>query len=289
MDKRELLKLLAAAGIGTAAGTALSGDGGPMLPGTSQRLERILASNTIRAGYIVYPPFFSKDPNTGALSGLCYDVVTELAKNLALNIDWVEESFFGTAPAALDADRFDLAVGNFWPNAKRARVADFVAPMFYSGMHVLVRTDDSHYVGISDYSTFDNATYMFTTIDGDISALVIQQMFPQARVLTMPIGTDYAQLLENVSTGKADIALIETTTANRYIKSNPGKVRNLTTTKPFQVFANCFMIKKGEESLKAMLSTSMEELLNSGMMDRILEKYQASGIELYRVANPYQT
>lgn len=290
MDKRDLLKLLAAAGIGVAAGGALTHSDGKQIgiSGGSARVERILAENKIRAAYIVYPPFLGKDSATGQLSGLCYDVAMAMAANLGIEIEWVEETFFGSATAGIETDRYDLIVANFWPNGKRARAADFVVPMFYSGLHVLVRADDSHFTGVADYAVFDSPNYTFSTIDGDISALVIQQMFPQAKVLSMPANGEYAQMLENVSTGKADIVMVETNIANSYIKSNPSKLRNLTATKPFQVYANCFMVRKGEEGLKAMLSIATEELLNTGAMDRILANYESKGTELYRIAHPYR-
>ena len=50
--------------------------------------ERVMRTRTIRCGYFVWPPFLTKDLNTGALSGLNYDVAEEMGKLLDLKIEW---------------------------------------------------------------------------------------------------------------------------------------------------------------------------------------------------------
>ena len=59
-------------------------------------LDRVKSEGTIRAGYIVYPPFVTKDPNTADLGGLFIDVMAEIARQLgvsitAVQISWAEQ------------------------------------------------------------------------------------------------------------------------------------------------------------------------------------------------------
>lgn len=53
--------------------------------------ERILESGEIRCGYVVWPPMFIKDPNTGEFSGIFHDYMKTAGKSLGFKINWVEE------------------------------------------------------------------------------------------------------------------------------------------------------------------------------------------------------
>src|SRR5262249_13075574 len=69
--------------------------------------ERVTASGTLRCAYIVIPPRFVKDPQTGGFSGIAYDIVEEMAKSLNLKVDWAEEVNFGTLAEGLKTGRYD--------------------------------------------------------------------------------------------------------------------------------------------------------------------------------------
>ena len=110
--------------------------------GTNERksaYERINSSGKLRVGYIVVPPAVIKNPNTGQLSGIFVDTLQQAAKGLGLTIDWVEEVGWGTMIEGLDTNRYDLVCAQIWPNASRARKADFSKPLYYVGIGVYVR------------------------------------------------------------------------------------------------------------------------------------------------------
>jgi ABC-type amino acid transport substrate-binding protein len=49
--------------------------------------DRVIVSGTIHCGYFLWPPFIEKNVNTGKLSGLSYDLMEEIGKQLSLKID----------------------------------------------------------------------------------------------------------------------------------------------------------------------------------------------------------
>jgi ABC-type amino acid transport substrate-binding protein len=100
--------------------------------------------------------------------------------------------------------------------------------------------------------------------------------------------TDYTQLLLNLATGKADVALIEPIIADGFISSNSNSIENISSGKPIRIFPNCWMFNRGEYEFKAMLDTVLDEVINSGAMDKIISKYEKAPNQLYRVALPYQ-
>ena len=62
--------------------------------------------------------------------------------------------------------------------------------------------------------------------------------------------------------------------------ANPGK--------PIRIFPNCWIFNRGEFEFKAMIDTVLDEVTNSGAMDKIIKKYEQIPNEVYRVALPYQ-
>jgi len=49
------------------------------------------------------------------------------------------------------------------------------------------------------------------------------------------------------------------------------------------------MFKRGETEMKQMLDVAIEDLLNSGYVDELLNKYEGTANAFYRVARPYRT
>ena len=54
----------------------------------------------------------------------------------------------------LRADRYDLIGSQVWANSSRAKQADFTVPLFYSGIGIYVRADDSRFD--SDHAKIDS-------------------------------------------------------------------------------------------------------------------------------------
>ena len=96
------------------------------------------------------------------------------------------------------------------------------------------------------------------------------------------------QLLLNVSTGKADISFEEPAVAQEFLAHNPGSISCLSRTKPLRVFPNCWMFKRGQIEFKDMIDTALEQLINSGVEEKILHKYEKYPGTLFRNVLPYQ-
>jgi polar amino acid transport system substrate-binding protein len=252
----------------------------------SSTYDRVMQSGKIRCGYLIWPPACIKDPNTGKLSGIGIDAFELVAKKLGLTIEWVEEVSMGTMVEGLVTNRYDLVPTGIWPNSNRAKIVSFGKPLYYSPLYVYVRKGDKRF---KNHWELINSTKMkIATVDGGSVEVIAQNDFPQAQKLSMPQLSDNAQLLLNVATGKADVTFAERTVANRYMHNNPGMIDNINPDKPIRIFANCWMFKRGEFAFKAMLDTVLDEVINSGAMDKIIAKYEKSSNEVLRVALPYQ-
>ena len=114
------------------------------LPATARAsgtLEAAKSRGALRVGVTQAPPWFSKDPKTGEwASGVGVSLGKALADKLGVRFQPVEVSW-GTAIAALQADRIDLmAMMDATPERREA--ADFPqAPLLYYSMAILARDD----------------------------------------------------------------------------------------------------------------------------------------------------
>lgn len=248
------------------------------------KLAAVLRTGEIRAGYVVDPPAMIKDPNTGELSGIFYEVMQETGKNLGLKINWVEEAGWGTMIEGLAAGRYDIIVTDLWPNASRAKSIDFTNPLYYIPIGVYTRSDDSRF---ADLNAINNEKITIATIDGEMSAIIAAQDFPNAKVLSLAQDTPVSQVLLNVTTKKADVTFAQPAIAEEFLANNPGSVKNIARESPVRYFPNTMGVPKNEEGFKSMINTAQEELLNSGVIDKLIQKYEKYDGSFYPVSKPY--
>jgi ABC-type amino acid transport substrate-binding protein len=248
--------------------------------------DRVIRTGKIRAGYVIYPPACVKDPNSGKLSGIGIEALELVCKKLGLTVEWTEEVGWGTMVEGLQTGRYDVVASLVWTNANRAKVAGFSKPLYYSPVFAYVKTGNSKFK--NNFQLINSPETKITTIDGETGQVIAEADFPRAKRLSMPQMTDLSQLLLNVATGKADVAFAEPFIAYSYLKNNPGSLENVDPAHPVRMFPNCWMFNRGEFEFKSMIDTVLDEVINSGAMDKIVNKNLPEPNLVYRVALPYQ-
>lgn len=248
-------------------------------------LERINTTNTIRCGYVAYPPYLIKDPNTGVLSGIFYELTEKMGQLMSLKIDWAYETTFATYIEDMKAGRYDVYCGGLWPEASRARFTEFTMPVNYAAMGLYVRADDARFD--NNIELLNNKQYRLATLDGEMAAVVAKEDFPKAQVISHAHTSDLSALITDVVTQKADAVAIERSVAETYIRNNPNSLKNLTEQKPIRIFANTWAVLRGNHDVVSMLDTTLEEMVNTGAVDRIISTYDPGMVNFYPLAKPY--
>lgn len=279
MQKRDFLKTL---GFGAAAGAT----GGLLVrpaaqtTATPDRLQRVLQAGTLRLGFTPYSVGFFIDPNTGVRGGIYVDVVEEMCRRLQLKCEWVEETGWATQIEGLQSARYDMIGSPVSLTPGRARAADFSLPLFYSPIHIWAKTGRT-----LDVAALNQSDITIATIDGEQTDGFAQTYFPAARRLSLPQTTSFAELLETVATGKADITFAEPLAVHEYNagKSAPGPAPTLSAPtlsalaadKALLLVPNILLLPQNEFGLKAMIDNALTDLLLSGFVDRTLDKYES--------------
>lgn len=254
--------------------------------GTETLQDKVLNSGTIKAAYTIYYPGCIKDEN-GKLKGVFIETIERAAKNLNLKVEWVEEVGWGTQIAGLDNNKFDMIGSSVWANPKRAKAATLSIPLYYSQLYVYTRATETKFDNIKNYDELNNADYIFTLVDGGTGKVLWENMFPISRKISLPENTDFGISFADVTSKKADLIIMEPYQAQRYLAKNPNSIKRLNLALPLKVYGNCFMFKKGEFEYEHMLNTILQDLINEGFVDKLIEKYEEYPNSFLRVNKPF--
>ncbi len=253
-------------------------------PSDQPVFDRVMKDRTLRCSYFNYAPYVYKDPNTGKLAGSFYELTEKLGKVLNLKIQWMPETTFTTFVPDMTSGRYDVFCGGLWPLTDSAPYMTYTDSVFYTPYYIYVRASDHRFD--KDASLLNNPKYKFATIDGEGGMTVKQSDFPNSGKDELPNTTDIAQLLLEVTNGRADATVIEPSVANLYLKTNPGKVRALSLRAPVRVFATVWAVPANEQKLANWLNNGVKQMLASGYVEPIVSKYHPAGT-YFPVAKPY--
>jgi len=236
--------------------------------------ERVMRTGVIRCGYIVYPPYLLKDPNTGQMSGPAFDFMQVIAKELQVRLEWSEETGWGTFHEGLNGNRFDLMCVPVWQSGARARIALLTKPLYYNALYAFARTDDNRFD--QDPELINRSDVKVAVIDGTPMQEVRHARFPGAQELALPDSADSSAVILNTATGKADVALENLDDVQSFNKGSSVKLKVVAGGQPMRLFANVLAVRQGEYALKAALDSVIEAVYNSGKGAAIVRIYSPS-------------
>lgn len=256
-------------------------------PTAETAYDRIKRTGVIRCGYGLWAGLMEKDPNTGALSGPAYDYVNKLAEKLALRAEWAQEVDWPEAVPALQNGRIDVMCSGLWANSARAREIDFVQPIYYNAIYAYARADDTRFD--NRVAEANRPDVRVAVIDGSTEGLIQKQDFPNTTAVFLGQYSSNAELLENVATNKADLVFMDPGSVAPYIQNNPGKIKKALSAMPLRSYPLAIAVNGEEQRLKRMFDIATEEMLNSNLIEPILQKYAKSPDSYLRVAPGYVT
>lgn len=246
--------------------------------------DRVMRTNTLRCSYVILPPQFILDPKTGQFSGVAYDVVTEIANRLHLKVEWTEQVNFATVGEGMKAGRYDAFCLTTYRWSNLARVFDYTNPIFYSTTDAYTRGGDNRFD--NNLNAINDNKIKIASIDGEGAETIRNEDFPAAQLVTMPQDTPISMLLETVATGKADVAFTNPLIVMPYALAKPGTVKRVPSRYPIRAYAHALAFGKGEQEMVSTFNIVLDEMLNSGVIDKILDKYEKIPDSFIRVKAP---
>lgn len=231
--------------------------------------DRVMASNTIRCGYATWPPSFSKDPQTGEMSGYSYDVMNAVGKKLGIKIDWVEETGWGTAEQSILNHRIDMMCVDVCLDANRTKRAWHSTPFTHNPIYTFVRKDDARFD--KDKSALNKASATIAIIPNTILDYAAQESYPKAIPLDVNDLAGNIDVIMAVNTKKADASFNNVYSIEQFNKNNKDHQIKIVG-EPVRYCHGGFLLPQGDMNLKEMIDSAIYELNGTGKLREILAK-----------------
>jgi ABC-type amino acid transport substrate-binding protein len=246
--------------------------------------DRVIAKNEVVCGVFPWAPYKVLDPNTKEWSGIGIDTYRKSFATLDLKVTFVE-LVLGTQVQDLNNGRIDAICDDGPYTMSAGKFVEFSDPAYGTPDYPYVRIDDTRFKSRSDMNKKD---IVFTGIDGDVSNDLATRLFPKATLNSMPGTTDVAQLLLNVATKKADIAIVDPAAFSVFEKNNPGKLKPLFEDKPLGTYKIGISVKKGDMKMLGLVNQAIDNGLAFGIIDEVLDTYDPERKYLYRVRSRFE-
>lgn len=206
-------------------------------------------------------PYVFPDPgNPDRLIGFEVDLANTLARELGVPARQVQNQWDSLIPA-LDRGDFDMAMNGIEITPERSQAVLFSSPYYVYTEQLVVRTDDATIRDIRDLPGRKVGT---------LPGAVAQEMLQKIGGVDIRIYAGQAEPYEDLALGRIDAVLLDLPIAAYYARPNPRlKYAGPPTGEGFYGIA----MRKGDEEFKRAVDGAIANLIRSGELKRIYEKW----------------
>ena len=266
--RRVLAVLAACMAMLCRGGTAVGRENPSAEPGL---VEDIRQFHTIRAGYGVLPPYTQEDPITHQVSGLSVDIVNAIAAQVGATVEW-KRFHWNTMKADMDGGGFDLIAEPFYFTVRHG--LDFTVSESYAYFVLatgVVRSDGRRF---ADFDHLNDPAVRVAVEQGSQNENVVKARAPRATLVlkASTLGSD--EPMNAVSTGGADIAIMDPKQAARFVAAHPANLAVLWGDNPQIYVPAGFAVRWGDNAGADFLNVAVRSLRAMGVLQAIAERYQ---------------
>ena len=240
-------------------------------PKKESAYDRVMRTGVLRCAYGLWEPCVIRDPNTGEFSGIVYDFMQDLGKSINVKVDYCLDVPWDSIGAALRFGKADAHCAGVWSTPSRGRVMAFSHPLFFTPAVIFARAGDKRFDFKVERINQPDITVALS--DDDITREIYNSEFPKAKKYELPQGAPAEELLLAVATKKADVAFNSPPRLNSFEKGYPGLVKIVPTNKPLRIYADTIAVDIHEQELLSVLNTAIDNLRDSGEIDKLVAKY----------------
>ncbi|MDX2027262.1 MAG: transporter substrate-binding domain-containing protein [Alphaproteobacteria bacterium] len=230
--------------------------------------ERVMRTGTIRCGYGIWIPEMVKDANTGALSGVDYDIMNAVGHALGLKVEWTEEVGWPVAQQGLASGRYDVFCNGAWPTPSRTKTAFYSRPFMYSPVYAAISAKKN--VSTQDISWANKPETTIAVLPNTAIDTFANSRFPNAKKFDLSDLSNDGDLMLAIATGKADMGLSTYSSIKKYMDANPGQIH--INDQPVIYAPGSFLLPHDDYRLKHMVDFTITYLLEMGVIRNILMK-----------------
>jgi ABC-type amino acid transport substrate-binding protein len=245
-----------------------------VLADTDTRLQRIEQQGVLKV--CIWPEYFSisyLNQKSGELQGIDIDLSSELAKDLGVNLEYVN-THFGRFMDDLEAGACDVAMFGVGRTAPRMQRVDFSQPYLASGMYGITTKTHTH---IDSWEAMDQPGNVICVQRGTYMEGEMRKFLKQAELSV--VQKPYEREIE-VRSGRADVFITDFPYGQKML-SQYDWARLLTPASQGQEkFEYAYAIAKGQPQWLARVERFVSDVKADGRLRRYAEKHGLTPIVL---------
>ena len=228
--------------------------------GKSEGGEKILFGTNAE-----FPPFefVAAKGVIGEFDGIDMAIADLIAKDNGMTAEIVNMEF-DSLLIALENGQVDAVIAGMSVDPERAESVDFSIP-YYEATQVMIVKEDSTIAKATDMA--DKRIAVIQGYTGEVCVNKLGYSYTSFKK-----GTDAVMELMN---GKADVVVIDSATASKYVADNEG-LKIVEDSEAFGAEEYAIAVKKGNKELLDKINASLQELLDSGKVAELGDKYSVS-------------
>lgn len=231
-------------------------------------LEKIEDTKILRVGFAKYAPAFIYDNYQQNYSGIFHDIINSIANKYGWRIEWVEEVGYGAIVDGLKQNRFDVFGSTVWPIPERENQVIFSESLYNSPTFLWIRDGYKK----TENEIKNDSNIRVAVKENDISDSIAKADFIDNRLIKVPQLSDASEVLKKVAEDRADFTFAEKYLVEQFNKSSEVKLIPISEN-PIRIFDNTFVFKLGEQRLRDLFNSEIEQLKKQGVVNELIVKY----------------
>jgi polar amino acid transport system substrate-binding protein len=217
-----------------------------------------------------YPPMDFKDPATNQLTGVDFDLASEIFKRLGIEIKW-QETAFEQMVSGLATNRIDIVMSGMTDTPERQKTVDFV-DYFSTGPQFYTLESQKDLKDIDDMCGKKIGTSRRTTFPVEIARWSDVNCVAKGKPAITVIGTEgSADARAQLRQGRLDAAVQGSETLPYIQGQEPGVFKVIGGTLARQLTG--LGVAKNNPELSAAIIATLNDMIKDGSYAKILDKW----------------
>ena len=236
---------------------------------SSPTLARIEASHKLRV--CIWTDYFGislRDPHTGVLSGIDIDLAGEFAKDLGVDLAFIESSFATLIPD-MTAEKCDVAMFGIGITPERQKFLSFSRPYLRSDIFAITTKSNRR---IRSWEDIDKPGVVVAVAKGTLHEPIMKQRLKNAALLVVDSGFIREQ---EVEAGRADLFMTDYPYGLRMLEMVMW-ARLISPASTYHLTPYGYAIKKGDDVWLARIDAFVAAIKRDG---RLLEAAERNRLE----------
>ncbi|WP_299626178.1 transporter substrate-binding domain-containing protein [Pelagibius sp.] len=229
-------------------------------------LTKVLESGKLRVGTTGdWNPMSMKDPASGGYAGFDIDVMTELAKDLGVEVEFVPTEWKTLVPGIV-ADKYDISTSASI-TAQRIRSVGFTESYYQLGTVPLTQKKNAE--RFKSWEDINQSDVTVAVTLGTSQEQQVKTLFPNATVRTIEAP---ARDFQEVLAGRADVSVTSNVEASKLIEAHDS-IMIVPVDKPASPADIAFLVDQNDQIWLNYLNHWIQIKKNKGFFQQVQDKW----------------